>query len=274
VLEVLGRKGDFSDNVLRVDVPRNDIHVKVKGMAVPTPFGFGGWVAMSRGEGGMEVMMGDLVLLQDEVNPVMSALLDHGLEVTALHNHFFWEEPRVFYMHVHGHGSAAEIAQRLKPALDLIGHVPGVGPPAILQETPPAAGTVFPGRDLDTAKLDAIVNVKGVAVGSVYKYTVGRPDLKVQEMGVTINTRMGLNSWAAITGTDTLAAIAGDIAMREDEVNSVLKALRRHNLEIVAIHHHMINSHPPVIFLHYWGTGVADSLADGFRAALDVLGKR
>src|SRR5262245_23979822 len=121
VLTTLGRQGDFKDNVLKVNIPRNDLKVTVAGVATPTPFGFGGWVAMTKGDGGHEVLMGDLVLLQDEVNPVMSALLDNGLDVTALHNHFFWDEPRMYYMHVHGHGSAAELAQKLKPALALIG---------------------------------------------------------------------------------------------------------------------------------------------------------
>src|SRR5207247_4428203 len=110
--------------VLKVNIPRNDISVTVANVKTPTPFGFGGWVAMTKGTGGMDVMMGDLVLTQDEVNPVMSALLQNGLEVTALHNHFFWEEPRIFYMHVHGHGKAADLARMAKPAVDMIGHLP------------------------------------------------------------------------------------------------------------------------------------------------------
>ena len=114
VLTALGRQGDFKDNVLKVNIPRNDVKVTVAGVATPTPFGFGGWVAMTKGDGGDEVLMGDLVLLQDEVNPVMSALLDNGFDVTALHNHFFWDEPRMFYMHVHGHGTAADLAQQVE----------------------------------------------------------------------------------------------------------------------------------------------------------------
>src|SRR5204862_3010724 len=121
-LTTLARQGDFKGNVLKVNVPRNDLSVTVAGVKTPTPFGFGGWVAMTKGTGGADVLMGDLVLTQDEVNPVMSALLDHGLEVTALHNHFFWDKPRVFFMHVHGHGKAVDLASQIKPALDLIGH--------------------------------------------------------------------------------------------------------------------------------------------------------
>src|SRR5437588_11659119 len=122
VLKIVGKSGDYKSNVLKVNIPRNDLHVKVSGYALPTPFGFGGWFALTKGDGGEEVVMGDLVLTQEEVNPVMSALLEHGFEVTALHNHFFWDEPRVFFMHVHGHGQATELANEIKPALDLIGH--------------------------------------------------------------------------------------------------------------------------------------------------------
>src|SRR5689334_22937065 len=121
-MKTIGKQGDFKENVLKINIPRNDLKVAIDGIATPTPFGFGGWLAMTKGDGGMDVMMGDLVLLEDEVNPVMSALLDNGLEVTAVHNHFFFESPRIFYMHVHGHGKAADLAKMAKPAIDLIGH--------------------------------------------------------------------------------------------------------------------------------------------------------
>lgn len=267
VLKQLDRQGDFKANVLKINVPRKDLTVVVDGVATPTPFGFGGWLAMTKGDGGMEVMMGDLVLTEDEVNPVMSALLDNGLEVTALHNHFFYENPRIFYMHVMGHGSAADLAVRAKPALDLIGHVPIRHP-----SSPAPTAIIQPGK-IDTAKIAQLVGHQGEQLGSVYKITVGRDDIQLKEMGATINARMGLNTWAAFVGSDEHAAVAGDVAMLEPEVTPVLKALRSHGLEVVAIHHHMIGSRPTIIFLHYWGQGPIEQLAKGFRAALDQLGK-
>ncbi len=266
----LDKKGDYKANVLKVNIPRNDLKFTVDGVATPTPFGFGGWVAMTKGSGGMDVMMGDLVLLEDEVNPVMSALLEHGLDVTALHNHFFWEEPRLFYMHVHGHGKAADLAARVKPALDLIGHLPARA--GASRQAAPAASPASPGQ-VDAARIAKIVGYEGEQAGSVYKITVGRDDLSLKEMGAQISARMGLNSWAAFTGSDSQAAIAGDIAMLEGEVQPVLKALRSNGLEVVAIHHHMTGTSPIIIFLHYWGKGPADKLAAGFKAALEQLGK-
>jgi hypothetical protein len=273
VLTILGKKGDYKERVLKVNIPRSDLKVTVAGVQTPTPFGFGGWVAMTKGDGDMNVAMGDLVLLEDEVNPVMSALLDHGLEVTALHNHFFWEHPRIFYMHVHGHGKASDLARQLKPALDLIGHVSASSPS---EPASPAAVTtktveVAEGK-LAIEELEKTIGYKGDRTGAVLKFTIGRDDLKVREMGAPINARMGLNTWAAFVGTDENAAIAGDVAMLEGEVNPVLKALRSHDLNIVAIHHHMIGTQPQIIFLHYWGTGPAARLAEGFKAALNQLG--
>lgn len=267
VLKALGKTGDFKANVLKINIPRNDLKVIVDGVATPTPFGFGGWLAMTSGDGGMDVMMGDLVLTEDEVNPVMSALLDNGLQVTALHNHFFYESPRIFYMHVMGHGKPADLARMAKPAVDLIGHVPSRH-----SSSASTTATVQPGK-IDSAKIAQIVGHEGELNGSVYKITVGRDDLNLKEMGATINARMGLNTWAAFVGSDEHAAVAGDVAMLEHEVTAVLKTLRSHGLEVVAIHHHMIGSRPTIIFLHYWGQGPADQLATGFRAALDQLGK-
>lgn len=263
VLKSLDRKGDFKAGVLKVNIPRNDLKMTIQGFSTSTPFGFGGWIALTKATDGSDVMMGDLVLLQEEVNPVLSALLDNGIDVTALHNHFFWDDPHVYYMHVHGMGKAADLARRAKPGIDLIGHVKP-------EAASPASAT---GTALDTANLAKIAGHEGEQTGPVYKITVGRDDLGMKEHGAVINARMGLNTWAAFVGTQEDAAIAGDVAMLEGEVTPVLKALRKNGLDVVAIHHHMTGDRPVVIFLHYWGRGPAEKLAAGFKAALDELGK-
>ncbi len=240
VLKSLDRKGDFKAGVLKVNIPRNDLKMTIQGFSTPTPFGFGGWIALTKATDGSDVMMGDLVLLQEEVNPVLSALLDNGIDVTALHNHFFWDDPHVYYMHVHGMGKAADLARRVKPSLDLIGHVK---PEAVS----PASAT---GTPLGVAKLAKIAGHEGEQTGPVYKITVGRDDLGMKEHGAVTNARMGLNTWAAFVGTQEDAAIAGDVAVLEGEVTPVLKALRKNGLDVPA-----------------------EKLAAGFKAALDELGK-
>ena len=269
VLQSLAKQGDFKANVLKVNIPRNDLKVTIDGIATPPPFGFGGWLAMTKGTGGNDVMMGDLVLLEDEVNPVMSALLENGLDVTALHNHFFFESPRIFYMHVHGHGKAADLARMAKPALDLIGR-------GQTQHTSSVSGSTqdVSAGQMDVAKIVGIVGHEGERSGPVYKITIGRDDLNVTELGAKINARMGLNTWAAFFGSDANAEIAGDVAMLAPEITPVLKALRKNGLNVVAIHNHMSGGQPAVYFLHYWGTGSTEKLANGFKAALNELGKK
>jgi hypothetical protein len=198
----------------------------------------------------------------------MSALLDNGLEVTAVHNHFFFENPRIFYMHVHGHGKPADLAKMAKPAVDLIGR----GSPQHQSSVTGGTSNISAGQ-IDTAKIARIAGHEGEQSGAVYKITVGRDDLKLKEMGANINARMGLNTWAAFFGSDANAEIAGDVAMLSQEVTPVLKALRANGLNVVAIHHHMTGTQPAIYFLHYWGTGPAEKLANGFKAALDELGK-
>ena len=210
VLSALGKQGDYKANVLKVNIPRNDVTVTVANVKTPTPFGFGGWIAMTKGTGGMDLMMGDLVLTQDEVNPA-------------------------------------------RPAA--------------------TTGSSAPQSTLDTAKIAQIVGTPGEQSGAVYKITIGRDDVKLVEMGAAINARMGLNTWAAFVGTNDNAAMAGDVAMLASEVTPVLKILRKNGLDVVAIHHHMIDTRPTIYFLHYWGTGPAEKLATGFKAALGELGK-
>jgi hypothetical protein len=179
-------------------------------------------------------------------------------------------------MHVHGHGKAVDLAREVRPALDLIGHVQtSVDLKTVTSSSENStlkAVQVVEGK-LNTEKLEQIIGHRGDLNGPVYKVTIGRDDLKVKEMGAIINSRMGLNTWAAFVGTDENAAVAGDVAMLESEVTSVLKALRKNGLDVVAIHHHMTGTKPMIIFLHYWGVGFAEKLAFGFKAALDELGK-
>jgi hypothetical protein len=266
VLTALGKSGDFKDGVLKLNIPRSDLQVTIGGRPAPTPFGFGGWIALTKGTAGHDVMMGDLVLTEDEVNPVMSALLDNGLDVTALHNHFFWEQPRIFYMHVHGMGTAEELARKVGPAIRLIDEAvrrpsAATAPSTV---TPPAGA-------IDGEAVSRIVGHPGEQNGPVYKITIGRPDIDLRAHGARIGARMGLNTWAAFAGTNADAMVAGDVAMLEAELTPVLKALRAHGLDVVAIHHHMTDVKPLVVFLHYFGTGPAERLARGVRAALDQL---
>ena len=171
-------------------------------------------------------------------------------------------------MHVHGHGTPADLARRVKPAIDLIGK--GASRPAAAPAAPAGGQSA---TTMDTARIAQIVGTPGEQTGAVYKITIGRDDLKLTEMGAPINARMGLNTWAAFVGTNDAAAIAGDVAMLANEVTPVLKALRKNGLDVVAIHHHMTDTQPTIFFLHYWGTGPAATLAAGFKAALGELAK-
>jgi hypothetical protein len=225
-------------------------------------------VAMKRTMDGKQVvLMSDTVLLEDEVNPLISAVQASGLEVSALHNHFFYEQPRIFYMHVHGIGDAADLASHYATAIQTTKLYPANQPEPGAEPTRTAA-EIF-----DLPALDEIVGSTGKVNGSTYKYTVGRDDLTVMAMGAQITAAIGLNTWAAFAGEPDTAHVAGDVAMLEPEVNPVIKALRAHDLEVVAVHHHMLGEQPRIIFLHYYGQGPATTLAQGFRAALNELGK-
>jgi hypothetical protein len=280
----LGKKGTYveAQATHSTPLPRNDLKVSIKGDAVPISFGFGGWVAIKHTlDGKSAMLMSDTVLLQEEVNPLMSAALANGLEIGAVHNHFFYEEPRIFYMHIHGMGSPAELAQKFAATLKDSKLLPANQPQASGTSAAQSGNTATPapsasqlGKELfDLALLDGIVKYQGVVNGPTYKYTVGRADLQVVMMGTEMTAAIGLNSWASFAGKQADAHIAGDIVMLEREVNLVIKALRAHNLEVVAVHNHMLFDQPRMMFLHYYGRGPAAELATGFRAALDQLGK-
>jgi hypothetical protein len=277
----MGKKGTYveAQATHSTPLPRNDLKVTIKGEPVPISFGFGGWVAIKHTlDGKSAMLMSDTVLLQAEVNPLMSAALANGLEIGAVHNHLFYEEPRIFYMHIHGMGSPAELAKKFAATLKDSKLLPANQPPAPAAPPTLAGNNATPSAGAPTGKelfdlpaLDKLVGYQGVVNGPTYKYTVGRTDL--QSVGTEMTAAIGLNSWAAFAGKQTDAHIAGDIAMLETEVNPVIKVLRAHNLEVVAVHNHMLFDQPRMMFLHYYGRGPAAQLAQGFRAALDQLGK-
>ena len=266
-----GKKGRSveGESLYTVPLPRNDLKVTIKGEPVPIPFGFGGWASFKRARDGQQIMlMSDTVLLQHEVAEVMDAAIANGLEIGALHNHFFYEEPRVAYMHVHGMGTdAGELARRYMAAILPSPLHPANQPKATPNPSPPVPA-------FDIPALDALVGYKSATNGTTIKYTVGRADLSVLDMGVEMTAAIGLNSWASLAGTMEKAHVAGDIAMLEREVNQVIPVLRKAGLEVVALHHHMLFENPRIVFLHYYGTGAALDLATGFKAALNVLGKK
>lgn len=266
----MGKKGTYNQEqaVHTTPLPRNDLKVTIKGDAVPIPFGFGGWASIKKTvDGKSAVLMSDTVLLEEEVNPLISAAHANGLEISAIHNHFFYEEPRIFYMHLHGMGAPADLAKKYAATIKDSKIAPANQPAA-------ASSPAKTGKEIfDLPALDKIVKYSGAVNGPTYKYTVGRDDLNVMAMGAEMTAAIGLNSWAGFAGTQENAHVAGDIAMLEAEVNPVIKALRQNNLEIVALHNHMLGDDPRMIFLHYYGRGPATQLAQGFRAALDQLGK-
>ncbi|MDB5009381.1 MAG: hypothetical protein JWR67_3940 [Mucilaginibacter sp.] len=267
----LGKKGSYkeAEAVYTMPLPRNDLKMKIKGEPVPIPFGFGGWVSFKKTVDGKSAMvMSDTVLQMEEVNPLISAAHANGLEIAAIHNHFFYEEPRIFYMHIHGMGSVAELAKKYADTIRDSKLFPSNQP------APAAPPTVTGKENFDLPALDAIIKYTGTVNGPTYKYTIGRADQKIMAMGVEMTTNIGLNTWASFAGKQDDAHIAGDIAMLQSEVNSVIKTLRAHNLEVVAVHNHMLGDDPHMIFLHYYGRGNASDLAQGFRAALNELGKK
>ena len=266
----MGKKGKYveAENTYTVPLPRNDLKVTVKGESVPISFGFGGWVSVKKTmDGKSAVLMSDTVLLEEEVNPLVSAAHANGLEISAIHNHFFYEQPRIFYMHLHGMGTVADLAKSYAATIKNNKLFPA-NQPSVTAPTR-TAKEIF-----DLPALDKIVGKTGAAGGATYKYTVGRDDQRIIAMGAEMTANIGLNSWASFAGSADAAHIAGDMAMLEAEVNPVIRALRQNDLEVVAVHNHMLGENPRTIFLHYYGCGAATRLATGFRAALNELGKK
>jgi hypothetical protein len=263
--QLTGGKGELNtqEGVFKVSVPRSDLAVTVAGVKMTPPLGLTSWAAFQP-MGSQTMVMGDLVLLEDQVNPVMSAALTNGIEVTALHNHFFWDSPKVMFMHIGGMGSTEALAGAVGKVF------------ATIKETSGGKGSV-PHAELEPAKtsldpkvIEEILGVKGQMANGVYKVTIGRTTkMHDHEVGNT----MGVNTWAAFVGSDDTAAVDGDFAMLESELQPVLKALRGAGINIVAIHHHMAMESPRVLFLHYWGVGPTRALATGLKAALATQSK-
>ena len=258
--QLTGGKGELNtqEGVFKVSVPRTDLAVTAAGVKMTPPMGLTSWAAFQQ-MGPQTMVMGDIVLLEDQVNPVMSVALTNGLEITALHNHFFWDTPKVMFMHIGGMGSEETLAGAVGKVF------------ATIKETSGGKGTV-PYADLDPAKtslepkhIEEILGVKGQMANGVYKVTIGRA---TNMHGRDVGNTMGVNTWAAFVGSDDTAVVDGDFAMLESELQPVLKALRGAGINIVAIHQHMAMESPRVMFLHYWGAGPTRALATGLKAAL------
>ena len=258
--EALGRSGAVTADVHRYGFPRSDLQVTLDGVTIRPALALGGWAAFKPAHGGAMVM-GDLVLLETEINPVMAKLIENGIEITAVHNHVLRGNPATFYMHIGGHGDPVKLATAIRTALA----------ESKTPLTPPAPAASQPAIDLDTAQLDRIIGVKGQANGGVYQMGVPRRD-PITEHGVQIAPAGPMGVATAINFQPTgggKAAITGDFVLTGEEVNPVIKALRTNGIEITAIHSHMLTEQPRLIFMHFWANDDALKLARGLRAALD-----
>jgi hypothetical protein len=258
--ETLGRKAAVSGDVHRYGFPRSDLSVTLDGVAVKPALALGGWVAFKPAHGGAMVM-GDLVLLETEVNPVMLKLIEGGMDITAVHNHLLRSSPATFYMHVGGHGDPVRMAAVLRDAL--------------AASKTPLATTIGTGRqqaiDLDTAQLDKTIGAKGQSNGGVYQFAVPRRD-PVSEGGIQLTPAgpMGVAQGINFQPTgDGKAAITGDFVLTGDEVNPVIRALLSNGIEVTAVHSHMLDEQPRLFFMHFWANDDATKLAKGLRAALE-----
>ncbi len=257
-----GLKGSWNQeaSVFKVSYPRSDLYVNVAGISMTPPLGLTAWAAFKFLEN-QAMVMGDMVLLEDQVNAVMDVALENGLEVTALHNHFFWDSPKVMFMHIGGMGDVEVLAAAVGKVFEKIKETSGGKGEAPFTEIVPADTT------LDPAGIEEILGAEGEMKSGVFKVSIGR---STSMHGHEIGKAMGVNTWAAFAGSDEQAVVDGDFAMLEDEVQDVLKALRGAGIYIVAIHNHMTMEDPRMIFLHYWGTGSTEDLAKGIKAALDT----
>jgi phosphotransferase system IIB component len=262
---IIGVKGiwNSTEGVFKITSARNDIPILVDGWTMPPFMGLASWAAFTAGMGESAAMvMGDTVLFQDEVNPAMTAALENGLSVTALHNHFFYDEPKVYFMHISGTGAEEKLASGVKKVWDKIKEVRAATPqPAKTFGN----GALPPKSSIAAGPIEELLGVKGQTNNGMFKVVIGRT---VKMDGMEAGKEMGVNTWAAFAGDDEHALVDGDFAMREEELQPVLKALRGGGVNIVAIHHHMTGETPRIIFLHFWGKDTAANLAKTLKAAL------
>jgi len=265
--QLTGAKGTFDEKegVFKVGLPRGDIAATVAGVKMSVPMGLGGWAAFQPCEHGAMVM-GDNVLLEDQVNPVMSVALDSGLEVTALHNHFLWDSPRIMFMHIGGMGDPDKLAAAVGKVFAKIKATAGGKGETPKLDIDASKSTI------DGKKIEEILGHKGdPQAGGIFKVTIGRTiSMHDHEVG----NMMGINTWASFAGSDDKAVCDGDFVMTEGELQPVLKTLRGAGINIVAIHNHMTFEQPRAVFLHFWGVGSTADLAKGLKAALDTQAKR
>jgi hypothetical protein len=264
---IIGIKGKSSNGEYKITIPQHDLDVKVDGFKIIPAMGLGTWVAFTPSKDGV-MLMGDIVVTETDLAPVQQEIIRQGLTSTAIHNHFVRNHPNIIYMHLGGSGSTEVMAQKAKAVLDKVKDVRGGDPAKGTASNESVQNT------LNTEKLDEILGYKAEMNKGVYKYTIGRPDVKLTEHGVPVSTFLGFNTWAAFQGTPENAAVAGDFTMLENEVEPVLKALIENGIEVVALHNHMVHEQPRVFFLHYWGVGNAEKLAKGLREALNQTGKK
>jgi Domain of Unknown Function (DUF1259) len=259
--EAIGRNAAVvSGDVHRYTFPRTDLNVTLDGVTIRPALALGGWTAFKPMHGGA-MIMGDLVLLETEINPVMLKLIQNGAEITAVHNHLLRSSPATFYMHLGGHGDPVKLAAAIRTALA----------ESKTPLTPPSPPATQPTIDLDTAQLDQIIGVKGQANGGVYQFAVPRRD-PVSESGTQLSPVGPLGVATAIGFQPTgggKAAITGDFVLAGEEVNSVIQALRSNGIEVTALHSHMLNEQPRMFFMHFWANDDALKLARGLRSALD-----
>jgi uncharacterized protein DUF1259 len=265
--QITGLKGKLNEKegVYKVTSPRNDVKVVVNGWTLPPFMGLGTWAAFTESKAGAMVM-GDTVLFEDEVNPAISAALDNGLNVTALHNHFFFDHPKVYFMHIEGEGTVDRLATAVRKLYDKIKEVRAASP----QPKDSFGPQSLPEKNSISAEpLNAIFGMNSEVNNGMVKFTIGRP---AEMHGINIDKEMGVNTWIAFAGVDDNAVVDGDFAVSEDELQSCLKALRVAGINIVAIHSHMTHEKPRILFFHYWGRGAAKDLAQAIKGALLVGG--